>query len=163
MNKQNVFLLTGSNLGNPLKNLLDALQKIEIQIGKIITRSSVYETAAWGKPDQANYLNQALEVETERTPAELLREIHSIEKSMGRVRHEKWEARVIDIDIIYFGKSIINTENLTIPHPFLAQRRFALVPLVEISSDFEHPLLNKKNVELLKECTDPLDVKLITS
>jgi 2-amino-4-hydroxy-6-hydroxymethyldihydropteridine diphosphokinase len=163
MGKQKVFLLTGSNLGSPAENLFECLQKIESQIGKIVTKSSVYETSAWGKTNQANFLNQALEVATAFTPEQLLNEIHSIEKSIGRIRNEKWEARVIDIDIIYFGNSIINTKNLIVPHPLVAQRKFALVPLVEISGDFVHPIFNKTNAELLKECTDPLDVNLIAS
>lgn len=161
MNTQNVFLLMGSNLGIPNENLKAASKKIEDQIGKIVAYSSVYETSAWGKTDQPNYLNQALQIETELTPQQVLQEIHAIEMAMGRLRIEKWEARLIDIDIIYFDDRIIQSENLIVPHPLLAQRRFALVPLVEISDQFVHPVFRKTNQQLLEECSDPLEVNLI--
>lgn len=161
MNTKNVFLLMGSNLGIPSENLITARQKIENQIGKIVAQSSVYETSAWGKTDQPNYFNQALQIETRLSPDELLSEIHSIEKAMGRTRLEKWEARLIDIDIIYFDNQIIQNDKLVIPHPLMAQRRFVLVPLVEINSQFMHPALGKTNKQLLNECTDPLDVNRI--
>ena len=78
---------------------------------------------------------------------------------MGRIRNEKWGERIIDIDILYFGNEIINTADLKIPHPHLSERKFVLIPLVEISPDFIHPLLNKSNSVLLNECKDILSVR----
>jgi 2-amino-4-hydroxy-6-hydroxymethyldihydropteridine diphosphokinase len=160
MIEENVYLLLGSNLGDPLKNLAMCLPKIEKYIGRIKQRSSVYETTAWGKTDQPNFLNQALQVATPLQAADVLTKIHAIEKSLGRTRKIKWDARIIDIDIIYFGNDIIETSQLTVPHPHIAQRRFALVPLTEISPEFIHPIWNKTNAQLLNACQDPLEVRI---
>ena len=153
------FLLLGSNLGEREYVLEKAATTIETKIGKVKTYSSIYETMAWGNEDQPAFLNQVIVVETSLNPEDLLVQINSIEKDLGRVRHEKWGERLIDIDILYFDDVIIDTEKLTIPHPEIVNRKFTLIPLAEIAADFVHPLINKKQKELLQNCKDELEVK----
>jgi 2-amino-4-hydroxy-6-hydroxymethyldihydropteridine diphosphokinase len=159
MINQSVYLLIGSNMGDRRKHLSDALWAIETKAGVIRGRSSVYETAAWGKTNQPSFYNQALRITTFLNPSELLKQLQLIEKSMGRVRKEKWDERVIDIDILFYGDQIVDTEDLKIPHPELQNRRFALVPMSEIADDLIHPRLYQTIHELLKNCHDPLAVK----
>src|ERR1044071_985587 len=112
MNK--AFLLTGGNVGNRLENLRRAAQLLEKYCGRILNRSSVYETAAWGKTDQPSFLNQVFEIETQMMPEPLMNEILKIEHLMGRIRNEKYGPRIIDIDILFFNKEIINGPGLII-------------------------------------------------
>jgi 2-amino-4-hydroxy-6-hydroxymethyldihydropteridine diphosphokinase len=129
------------------------------EIGNLIAKSKIYETAPWGKTTQPHFLNQALEIESLLSPKELLVKVKSIEQALGRTRLEKWGERSIDIDIIYFGDKVIDSSDLVIPHLHLTERKFVLVPLAEISPEFIHPILQKTNTELLKECNDILDVR----
>lgn len=158
-----IYLLVGTNLGNRLDNITQALQKISERVGNILKISSVYETAAWGKIDQPDFYNLALEIATEKGTQEVLSLLQSIEKEMGRIRIERWEERIIDIDILYFSDKVMGTEELTIPHPEISNRRFALEPLNEIATDFMHPVLQKSNRELLGDCEDRLEVKKINT
>ena len=160
--KETVYLLLGSNLGDRLQVMRAASELIDMQIGNIVSSSSIYETAPWGVLDQPSFLNQVLEVETEMAPEEVLRIILEIEHELGRVRYERWGARVIDIDILYFDHLILDTARLTIPHPRLHERRFTLAPLAEIAPDFIHPVLNKSSEQLMAECTDISEVSLFS-
>ena len=155
---KNIFLLLGSNLGDRLANLNQSGNLIQLQLGPIIKQSSVYETAPWGKSDQPNYLNQALQIETHLKPQELLSACLTIERLMGRHRDEKWGARLIDIDIVYFDDRIINSNELIVPHPRMTERKFVLTPLVEINPGFVHPVIKKNNRELLNVCKDELSI-----
>jgi len=154
-----VFLLLGSNLGDKKYNLATAREHIKAAIGEIITSSSIYETAAWGKTNQPAFLNQVIQVKTSVTPEQLLQKINHIESEMGRIRVEKWGERLIDIDILYYNHEVVQTEKLHIPHPGIPERRFTLMPLTEIAPDFIHPVLQKSNVSLLQLCEDSLEVK----
>lgn len=157
-----VYLLTGTNLGDRLDNLNKAREYVEQASGRIITCSSIYETAAWGKTDQPDFLNQVIELRTALNPEELLRSVLSIEKDLGRTRKEKWGERIIDIDILYFGSRIVQSDTLLLPHPAIAQRRFVLTPLCEIAPAFVHPSMNKSNEQLLLMCADMLPVKKLS-
>lgn len=161
MINQSVYLLIGSNMGDRRKHLSDALWAIETKAGLIRARSSIYETAAWGKTDQPSFYNQAIRITTFLSPAELLAQLQLIEKSMGRERKEKWGERVVDIDILFFGNDIVDTPDLKIPHPELQHRRFVLVPMSEIADDLIHPKLFQTIHELLKNCSDALAVKRV--
>jgi 2-amino-4-hydroxy-6-hydroxymethyldihydropteridine diphosphokinase len=152
MNK--AALLLGTNLGDRLVNLTMAIDLIGQFAGKITKKSSVYETAPWGNPDQDNFLNQAILVNTNLSAPELLTQILDIERKMGRERMEKWGPRLIDIDILYYNEDIMYNHDLKIPHPFLQDRRFALVALNELSPKWKHPLLRKNAGQMLKECKD---------
>jgi len=154
---QSGFLLTGSNLGDRYSNMNECRFQIE-KIIRIVKVSMIYESASWGIENQPEFLNQVIHFKTGLSAMELLLQTQKIELDMGRKRKIKWGSRLIDIDILYFGKQVIQLKNLVIPHPEIQNRRFSLVPLVEIAEDFVHPVLEKTNSDLLKMCKDPLKV-----
>jgi 2-amino-4-hydroxy-6-hydroxymethyldihydropteridine diphosphokinase len=157
-----VYLLLGSNMGARLQLLETAIKNIDLKIGEVVEKSSFYETAAWGKTDQPGFLNIAIAVNTLLSPLEVLTRALDIESQLGRIREEKWGARLIDIDIIFYGNDIVNiTDQLQIPHPEMHKRKFVLEPLVEIAPDLQHPMLNKSLSELLLELSDDLEVTKI--
>ena len=155
------FLLTGSNMGDRKKNLESAKTLIQQQCGAIVNSSSLYETAAWGKTDQPNFFNQALQVETKLSAEQLMKHILKIEEFMGRRRNEKYGPRSIDIDILLFNQERHDQVFLKIPHPELQNRRFALMPLSEIAAHVLHPVLRQTVSQLLKDSHDKLYVKKI--
>jgi 2-amino-4-hydroxy-6-hydroxymethyldihydropteridine diphosphokinase len=157
-----VYILLGSNQGNSIEQLKLAVQHIKGEVGSIEKSSSVYQTAAWGNTDQAPFSNQVILVRTEKNAEDVLRILLGIEKKMGRKRVVKWEPRMIDLDILFYNDLIMEEPNLTIPHPHLHQRRFTLVPLVEIDENWVHPKLNKTMQELLESCEDKLSVEKIS-
>lgn len=157
-----IFLLLGTNQGDRGKNLAAAKQLIEERAGKIVRFSSVYRTAAWGNHDQPEFYNQVIGISTTLSPQQLLEHILEIELELGRRRLEKWGPRIIDIDILFFHQLVIDTSNLTVPHPRMAERKFALVPLAEVAPSFHHPVLDKDVSTLLNECDDTLPVSLVT-
>jgi 2-amino-4-hydroxy-6-hydroxymethyldihydropteridine diphosphokinase len=154
MNK--AYLLIGGNMGDRLANLEMAKLAIYQEIGPILLSSSMYETAAWGKEDQPAFLNQALLIETNLIAHDLMMALLAIEKKMGRIRQEHLGPRTIDLDIIFFNEQIIDSANLTIPHPQMQKRNFVLSPLKEIAPNFIHPILKKSITQLLTDCEDPL-------
>jgi len=156
------YLLIGGNLGNRKENLAKAVSLINEQCGSLTRSSSIYETEAWGNTDQPSFLNQALEISTSLTARLLMRRVLRIEEEMGRIRKEKLGPRIIDIDILLFENEIHDLRFLKIPHPEMQNRRFVLVPLAEINSTLQHPILKKSIAELLEECPDNLEVKKIT-
>ena len=157
-----VYLILGSNIGDRKNYLEQAISMINEAIGKIQAKSSLYETVPWGFDDKNNFLNQVIKVETSLQPENLLKEILQIEKIIGRIRTgEKYSSRVIDIDILFYEKKIIHSENLVIPHPLMHERKFVLVPLAEISGQFIHPVFNKTIQILLNECKDELNVEKV--
>ena len=155
------YLLLGSNMGKSKALLANAADRIQQLIGPIQVQSSIYKSDAWGIEDQDPFLNQVLLVETPLSASNLLQSLLKIEQQMGRIRSVKWGARIIDIDILFYDNEQIQDDNLTIPHPALAERRFTLIPLNEIAPDFLHPVLNKSIASLLLTCKDPLTVNLL--
>jgi 2-amino-4-hydroxy-6-hydroxymethyldihydropteridine diphosphokinase len=154
-----IFLLLGSNQGNPVSNLERALEHIAKEAGQVAACSSLYTSAAWGVKDQPDFLNQVVEINSAHSPEVLLQKILHIEQQMGRVRREKWGPRLIDIDLLFYGDKVINTPALVVPHPGIPERKFTLQPLAEIAPDFLHPVSKKTVAELLRECRDTLEVK----
>lgn len=152
------YLLLGTNLGNKLNNLQQATERIMGRVGDVTAVSWLYQTDAWGKTNQAVFLNQVLCVNTQLSPTELLDQIQQIEIDLGRERHEKWGARTIDIDILFYDQQTVITQRLLIPHPYLHTRRFTLMPLNDLAPNFVHPTLHKTTQQLLDECQDPLNV-----
>lgn len=152
--RNGIFLLLGSNLGDPADNLKRAGDEIRSRIGEITTSSSIYKTEPWGITDQPVFLNQVVDVKTTLLPASLLDTISAIERSFGRIRKRKWGERIIDIDILFYKDEIIHSERLDIPHRGIPFRRFTLEPLCEIAADFIHPEMKKSVAELLVACDD---------
>lgn len=146
MNK--VVLSLGSNVGDRQSNLSAAINRIFEIPAMLLKKSSIYQTAPWGNKDQPDFFNQVLEIETALDAHALMEKLLSIEESMGRKRKEKWEPRIIDIDILFFNEEILETEKLTIPHKLLHERKFILEPLHEILPSKNHPIL-KKNISTL--------------
>ena len=151
-------LLLGANLGERAQTLHRAADLIAERIGLIVRQSKLYETAPWGITDQPSFLNQVILVETALAPEAVLEQTQAIEHELGRVQDVKWGARIIDIDLLYYDQQIIDSDRLTVPHPYLHERRFTLVPLAEVAPDFMHPVLQKTSLELLAECADASEV-----
>lgn len=159
-NKVNeAYLIIGTNLGKRMENLAIARKKILESIGSLQKHSSIYETAPWGITNQPAFYNQAVVVHTRLNAMQVLACINKIEDQMGRIRKEKYGARVIDIDILFFNNEIHHTEQLTIPHPRITERNFVLAPLAEIAGNFIHPVLHQPLSTLLLQSKDLLHVK----
>ncbi|TDH26536.1 2-amino-4-hydroxy-6-hydroxymethyldihydropteridine diphosphokinase [Segetibacter sp. 3557_3] len=156
-----VYLLIGGNMGERELNLKAARTMIAGAVGEILSASAVYETEAWGITDQPLFLNQAILVESQYDPQHILENILSIETRIGRKRVQKFGPRTIDIDILFYDNLVLNSSSLTIPHPEMQNRRFALAPLYEIAASLQHPVLNKTIAQLFDECPDKLVVKRI--
>ncbi len=159
MNKQ-IVLSLGGNVGNVQQTFIKAISSLENKVGKLVKSSSLYLTKAWGVENQPDFINQVLVFKTQLTPKEVLKICLQTENELGRKRMEgdKWQKRVIDIDILFYESEIINSTNLIIPHPYLHQRNFVLFPLAELIPQFIHPLLGKTIDELKKSCQDNLKV-----
>ncbi len=154
------YLCLGGNIGDRERVINLAFLKIREQVGEITSKSLIYETEAWGVTNQQTYLNQCIEVKTNLNSLELITTLLSIEKDLGRERtlNQIYEPRTIDIDILFYNNDIINLPQLIIPHPRLHLRKFVLIPLNEIASNYLHPLLNKTIFNTLNECDDISEV-----
>lgn len=156
-----VILLLGGNQGDKHKIFSETIKLISEKIGTIKVLSSVYETEPWGFVSDL-FWNQALIVRTSLTPDDILNCVFNIENGMGRKRITKnFEARPIDIDLMFYDDLQIDTTQLTIPHSLIAQRRFMLVPLAEIAPDKIHPVTGLTVNEMLQNCPDQLKVTRI--
>ena len=157
---KNVYLGIGTNLGDREGNLVRAIKLVEEHIGPVKRVSSVYETEPWGFQSENCFLNMAVEVETSLRPSGLLGRILMIESLLGRLRKGKeYRSRIIDIDILFYDKQVMEKKVLFIPHPRIHERRFVLVPLSEIAGDLVHPVLGRSIRELLEECPDKSKVE----
>ena len=153
-------------MGRRRRMLSSARNQIELQAGRMLQQSSLYETEPWGFEAGQNFLNQVLVVETERSPRDLLEVLLGIEKDLGREAAQpgsSYSSRVIDIDILFYDGQIIDTPSLQVPHPQLHKRRFTLIPLREVAPDLLHPVLQKTTTQLLDECQDPSAVHKVKS
>jgi len=156
MTKYNkVFLLLGSNIEPRYDYIKKAEEQISENIGKIIQSSHIYESEPLGFTAEVSFLNRVLFINSKLSASSILNTIHLIEKGLGRKRTSLgYASRTIDIDILYFNNDIINSENLTVPHARLHQRKFTLLPLVEIAPNYVNPVLKNNNAKLLELCTD---------
>jgi 2-amino-4-hydroxy-6-hydroxymethyldihydropteridine diphosphokinase len=157
------YIGIGSNIGNSHHNCLDAVKRIGLIPGCDLKRlSNLFLTEPIGVEGQDWYINGVAEIETGILPHDLLKYLLGIESDMGRVRKEKWESRVIDLDILIYGEEVINDENLKVPHPFMHERRFVMSPISELAPDLIHPVIGKTMTELLKEIPEAeQEIKLI--
>lgn len=144
-----IYLSLGSNIGNRRKNLENAISELEKNSITLLKLSSFYETEPVG-PKQRNFYNIAGKFKTILTPIDLLKKVKQIEQKLGRIKTYHWGPRVIDIDILFYGKQIVKSKNLVIPHKEIVNRAFVLVPLKEIAPNFVHPVYHKKIKNLHK-------------
>lgn len=158
-----IYLLLGSNLGDRESILRRAIEELKGKGFSIKKNSSIYETEPWGIKDQPVFLNIVIEGRWSSSPEELLALCQNTEILLGRVRTVKWGERILDIDILYFGNSMVSTESLMIPHPGIPGRRFTLIPLNEIAGKKQHPVLKKTTLELLEGCEDDIGVKFYST
>jgi len=160
---EKVILSLGSSLGDRLSYLLSGVDDIEVQIGEVVSKSRVYESEPWGFSDKNSFLNMAIELKTNLEPEEILEQIKLIENKHLRKREiSEYEARTLDIDIIFYGDLIISSNDLTIPHKHAHNRLFVLLPVSELEKSLEHPIFNKKIDKLIEICPDSSNIVPIT-
>ncbi len=165
MNTQHqVILSLGSNQGNRLENIQKAIEAIHLSVGTIVKVSNLYETPAWGFEGDAFY-NCALVLHTQSDAETVLQIVLTIEEKLGRVRTESeaYQSRTLDIDVIAFNEEIIATKNLTVPHPYMQERLFVMIPMRDLNLDWRHPILQKYLPELLKASEDKSQIKKVQS
>lgn len=158
-------VLFGSNMGDKNQIFAQACLFINNRCGHIVRISAPYESEPWGFEADEWFLNRVIVLETGLYPEHLLSELLEIERELGRVRHPEhsgYTSRTADLDLLYYGDRIINTTALTVPHPRLHLRRFALLPLCEVAPDFVHPVLQMTQTELLQQCPDDSMVREIS-
>ncbi len=153
-----VYIGLGSNMGNKLETCRKALALLD-RVGRVTAASSFYATEPIGYPDQEDFVNAVAELETELSPMALLAACHVIEDELGRRRLMHWGPRTIDLDILLYGSRVIDSDELSVPHPLMARRRFVLVPFCEIAPRVVHPVLHKTAEQLLRKLDDPSRVK----
>ena len=155
-------ILFGSNMGDKNEIFAQACLFINNRCGRIVSVSSAYESEPWGFEAEEWFLNRLITVETELEPEEMMQQLLGIEAELGRVRHPEtdgYTSRTADLDILYYGSRIVVTDSLTIPHPRLHKRRFALLPLCEMVPQFVHPAFRLTQIELLERCPDTSEVR----
>lgn len=149
-----VYFSIGSNKGNRSQLINEAIDKIDISVGRVELKSSIYETQSWGFKSN-NFYNVCLLIESSLSVESIFNKILKIEKDMGRLKSgNKYSDRCIDIDILFVENIIVNSKNLIIPHPRLHLRKFVLTPMLDIAPDLIHPILNKSIKQLELECDD---------
>lgn len=151
------YILFGSNMGDSDQIFAQACLLINNRCGHVVQVSAAYESEPWGFEAERWFLNRVVVVETGLAPEALLQQLLDIERELGRVRHpeiEGYASRTADLDVLYYGDHVICIETLTVPHPRLHLRRFALVPMCEVAPDFVHPVLQLTQAELLQQCPD---------
>jgi 2-amino-4-hydroxy-6-hydroxymethyldihydropteridine diphosphokinase len=159
---ERVFVGLGSNLGDRLAALRQALDALNALVDVDVVRvSSVYETEPVGVRQQPDFLNAVVEIRCLREPEQLLEAAQEIEQQMGRRRRLRWGPREIDIDLLLWGSRVVDSVNLTIPHPELARRNFVLAPLAEIAPEFESPTHKVSLAELFHRSADPSRVRIV--
>ncbi len=158
---KSIFLGLGSNVGDRLRFLQKAAEAVGgLSATSVIRSSAIYETEPVGEKEQPEFLNAVLEIESGLDPQELFSRLKEIEKDLGRTQTARWGPREIDIDLLYYGHLVMEEENLRIPHPEVAGRRFVLRPLAELVPDFRDPREGRTVLDLLHACRDTSEVRV---
>ena len=158
------YVLFGSNMGDKERLFADACLYINNRCGAIVEVSSSFESEPWGFEADEWFLNRLIVVDTELDPEAMMRELLAIEAELGRVRHPEakgYVSRTADLDILYYGQRVFVTPMLTVPHPRLHFRRFALLPLCEVAPELVHPVFQVMQQELLLQCSDKSIVRVM--
>ena len=158
------YILFGSNMGDKNGIFDQACLYINNRCGRVVQVSASYESEPWGFEAEEWFLNRVIVVETEMDSCDLMQQLLEIERELGRERHpekEGYASRTADLDILYYGSRVICTETLTVPHPRLHLRRFALLPLREVAPNLVHPVFGLTQRELLDRCPDALVVRIL--
>ncbi|MEO1334511.1 MAG: 2-amino-4-hydroxy-6-hydroxymethyldihydropteridine diphosphokinase [Myxococcota bacterium] len=164
MAKEQVFLALGANLGEPVDQLVDAVERLAHDELQVVARSRLYRSAPVGPPGQPDYINAAIEVTTTLSPTQLLKHTQGVEQAMGRVKTVRWGPRLVDIDIAIYGSHTIDTPDLVVPHRELANRRFVLAPLADLASAMNVPGLDRTIQQLLEALDDnPDDLSVLSN
>lgn len=158
-----VYISLGSNIGDREKYLSDAMWEMEHSGIRVVRKSPIYQTEAWGVTDQSPFLNQVIEVTTCLSPQDLLNTLKSIEKKLGREIRGRWLQREIDLDILYYNTQIVRLPHLTIPHLHVRERRFVLIPLRDIAGDFRDPQTSQSIDQILNHIEDTSEVEFYKS
>ncbi|WFE85412.1 2-amino-4-hydroxy-6-hydroxymethyldihydropteridine diphosphokinase [Parabacteroides chongii] len=147
------YLALGTNIGNKRRNMITAAALLAERVGDVLALSGFYETEPWGFQSENTFLNAALRLETSLSPLELLKATQQIEVEMGRTQKSNgtYHDRIIDIDILLYDDLILQTPELTLPHPLMQDRRFVMEPLLEIAPNVVHPVFKKTIVSLIRE------------
>jgi 2-amino-4-hydroxy-6-hydroxymethyldihydropteridine diphosphokinase len=153
-----VYLSLGTNLGNRAANLKQAVSSLSPQM-RVMKKSSIYETPPWGYTEQDPFLNQAVMVTTILEPEPLLKHIKRLEVAMGRKASFRYGPRLIDIDILFYDDLILETPTVVIPHPYVHERGFVLIPLMDIAPDLMHPVMKRNIREMVAFCDDLSGIK----
>ena len=152
---ETIYLCLGGNMGDTHDYLKRAISLINSRIGKVSKSSKIYKSEPWGLHCSQWFLNQVVEVETELAPQVVLEHCLQIETELGRTRSGNgYEPRTIDIDIIFYGRQIIDSPQLKVPHPLMHRRNFVLCPLCDVAARFVHPVLGECVERLAGKCTD---------
>lgn len=146
-----VYIGIGSNVGSRKTNCVRAIELLGHSGISVLRQSSFHETEPWGITEQPKFINAAVQAETDRSPADLMKALKDIEKIMGRAPGPRWGPRLIDLDILIYDGLVLRTAGLEIPHPRMHERLFVMKPLAEIAPDLVHPVLGKSIKELLEE------------
>ena len=151
-----LVVLLGGNIGDKISNFKKAICFLQDEVGEVVAKSSLYESEPWGYEDNYQYLNAVVVINTIYSANECLHKLLKIEVKLGRTRKQTktYEARTIDLDILFFNNEIINNKELTVPHPLLYKRNFTLHPLFELMPTFHHPVLNRTITCLYNESED---------
>jgi 2-amino-4-hydroxy-6-hydroxymethyldihydropteridine diphosphokinase len=156
-----VFLALGANLGDRRLNFIKSIDQLK-KIGNIKAIGGLYQSSAYGYTKQPFFYNSALLLDTTLAPDALLVACKGIEKLVGRKYRRRWRPRELDLDIIFYGNIVFNNKKLTVPHPDFHNRRFVLLPLVDICDNFISPTHTMTIAEILKNCPDTTSIKLIS-
>ena len=151
MKEHIVYLALGSNLGNRLENLKQAMAALTPQL-EVKSKSQVYETPPWGYEDQPKFLNQVIKAETYLDPERLLKHLKRLEVALGRKASFPNGPRLIDMDLLFYDDLVLNKPSLVIPHPRLHERAFVLLPLMDIAPELVHPVTGKTVREMAEQC-----------